>query len=221
MSTIGDDNENPGEPGSARSVRGAPGAPGERALEKNLDGTTTEYFDLEATEEALSALLRTLFDEHWDRIDFGPCMQGAVFELRFATKPRISYLDGYLTIGEEPDPGQSRWHFHLCVGPHRGTKNRPTPPELAAWRRCSRAAFYRDTDPSGRPSSWGLRFWNGRGEQMMTVFFPNPWLNERRTKFVKTPDWSKLELWMTLRERFAGVPADERPDPEAMRPVIH
>lgn len=185
--------------------------------ETNLDGTTTEYFDFPATEESLTALLRELFDAHWDKIDFGPCLQGAVFELRFATKPRIGYLDGYFTIGEA---GEGHWHFHLCVGAHKGTKARPTPPELAAWRQCARAAFYCDSDATGRPGSWGLRLWNGRSEQMMTVFFPNPWLNEERTKRVKVPDWNRLALWSDLRARYAGVPADPPPAIEA-RPRMH
>ena len=62
--------------------------------------------------------------------------------------------------------------------------------------------------------------WNGREEQMMTVFFPNPWLNAERTKRVKEPDWSRLTLWNDLRARFAGIPADPTPS-DAGRPVIH
>jgi hypothetical protein len=123
----------------------------------------------------------------------------------------------HFTIGE-PKPG--RWHFHLCTGAHKGTRARPTPPELAEWRRCARAAFYRDSDPSGRPSSWGLRMWNGRGEQMITVFFPNPWLDDARQKPVREPRWSKLDLWMDLRRRFTGVPADPVPE-SAPRPSMH
>jgi hypothetical protein len=185
---------------------------------RNLDGTTTEYFDFSATEETLDALVRALFEDNWNQIDFGPCIQGAVFELRFATKPRVSYLDGYFTVGEE---GEGKWHFHLCTGEHHGTKAHPTPAELGAWRRCARVAFYRDSDASGRTSSWGLRMWNGRDEQMMTVFFPNPWLNELRTKRVKEPDWSRLSLWMDLRARFASIPPDPLPDAQAPRPLIH
>jgi hypothetical protein len=184
----------------------------------NLDGSTTEFFEVPATEENLDGLIRTIFEDHWNQVDFGPCIQGAVFELRFAVKPRVSFLDGYFTIGE---PGEGHWHFHLCTGVHKGTKARPTPAELGAWRRCARVAFYRDRDPTGRPSSWGLRLWNGRDEQMMTVFFPNPWLNELRTKMVKEADWSRLALWMDLRARFAGVPADPAPSPDAPRPAMH
>ena len=53
--------------------------------------------------------------------------------------------------------------------------------------------------------------WNGRGEQMMTVFLPNPWVDPVRHRFVDTPDWSRLDLWMRLRERYAGVPPEPPP----------
>jgi hypothetical protein len=53
--------------------------------------------------------------------------------------------------------------------------------------------------------------WNGRDEQMITVFFPNPWLDPARTRFVDTPDWTRLDLWMRMRERFAGIPAEPPP----------
>jgi len=62
--------------------------------------------------------------------------------------------------------------------------------------------------------------WNGRAEQMLTVFFPNPWIDPAAQRYVDEPDWSRLELWMRLRERFAGVPA-EAPPHDAERPVTH
>lgn len=184
-------------------------------LEINLDGSRTEYFEMQPTEEKLLSLLRTLFVEHYREIVFGPLLQGAVFEIAFREPPRFAYLDGYLTCGPEES-----WHFHLCVGPHQGTKARPTPPELAAWRRCARAAFFRDSTAEGRPSTFGLRLWNGRAEQMITILFPNHWLNEARTKFVKSPDWSRLDLWMRLRAEYAQVPAEPRPTDTEL-PITH
>jgi hypothetical protein len=62
--------------------------------------------------------------------------------------------------------------------------------------------------------------WNGRGEQMLTVFFPNPWIDPARQRYVAEPDWSRLELWMRLRERFAGIPG-EPPPAHAEPPVTH
>jgi hypothetical protein len=62
--------------------------------------------------------------------------------------------------------------------------------------------------------------WNGRDEQMITVFLPNPWLDEARTRFVTVPDWSRLEPWMRLRARFAGTPP-EPPPLDARPPKTH
>lgn len=186
-------------------------------VQDNLDGTRTEYFAVECTEPALLALLREIFEEHWADVTFGPCLEGAVFEGRFSRRPAVTLLDGYVTVQVE---GTESWHFHLCIGPHRGSPALPTPPELQRWRRCARAAFFRNRDRAGRPSAWGFRMWNGRGEQMLTVFFPNPWLDPALRRYVDTPDWSCLGPWMRLRERHAGVPA-EPPPADATRPQTH
>jgi len=187
------------------------------SAQANLDGTRTEYFDVECSEPALLALLREMFEAHWRDVIFGPCIEGAVFEGRFGEKPMISLLDGYATVQVG---GSESWHFHLCIGPHRGSSSLPTPPELAEWRRCARAAFFRNLDRGGRASSWGFRMWNGRREQMLTVFFPNPWIDPARQRYVAEPAWSRLELWMTLRERFTGIPG-EPPPAHAEPPVTH
>ena len=186
-------------------------------VEANLDGTRTEHFDVPCSEETLLALLAEMFEAHWRDVTFGPCIEGAVFEGRFSGKPRLSLLDGYVTVEV---PGSESWHFHLCIGPHRGSPRLPTPPELAEWRRCARAAFFRNLDRAGRPSAWGVRLWNGRGEQMLTVFFPNPWIDPTRQRYVAEPDWSRLDSWMRAREQSTGLPA-EAPPANAEPPVTH
>ncbi len=191
--------------------------PAAAVLTDNLDGSSTEYFAVPCDEATLLRLLRETFEEHWAEVIFGPCIEGAVFEGRFSAKPRVTLLDGYVTV---ETGGSDSWHFHLCIGPHRGTPSVPTPPALAAWRRCGRAAFFVNRDRAGQRSAWGLRMWNGRGEQMLTVFFPNPWLDPERRRYVDTPDWSRLRAWMTLRERFAAVAA-EAPPSDAERPRTH
>jgi len=178
------------------------------SVERHLDGTSTEYFEIAPTEPTLMSLLSDLFEHHWADVIFGPCIQGAVFEGKFAAAPRLSLLDGYLTVEVE---GSESWHFHLCIGPHRGSLSLPTPPDLAAWRQCARAAFFRGLDRVGRQSTWGVRMWNGRDEQMITIFLPNPWLDPTRTRYVTTPDWTRLELWMSMRARYAGVEAEAPP----------
>ena len=113
-------------------------------------------------------------------------------------------LDGYLTVAF----GAS--HFHLCVGPTKGPRHDPTPPALARRRQTARAELYRRLDRSGAPTSWGLRLFNGDGEQQVTILLPNPFLSPDREKVRKTPDWSRLALWDELRARWAGA---SEPDP--------
>ncbi len=45
------------------------------------DGRMTVLFDLPADEATLFALFKLLFEEHAREIVFGPCIQGAVFEI--------------------------------------------------------------------------------------------------------------------------------------------
>ena len=124
----------------------------------------------------------------------GPVIEGAAYEIRFPTAPKVSMLDGYLTVDTGP------WHFHLCVNDHRGA---PTP-EQARTRRVARAAFFRTDGGTCVPGAWGLRLWNGRDEQMVTVYFPNPWLDDDAER-VRTPRWERTALWEDLRRRYAAA----------------
>jgi hypothetical protein len=164
-------------------------------LVEEIDGSRILYEFLECNDEILLPLMQDLFEMHWSKIVFGPCIQGAVYEIR-ATQPpkKLSMLDGYLTV----DFGE--WHFHLCIGEHRGTKANPTPEPLARVRRVSKAAFFRSVGNSCAGGSWGLRLWNGAGEQMLTVFFPNPYLSDRFKP--QKPNWSRLSLWNELRVKY-------------------
>jgi hypothetical protein len=165
---------------------------------------TLEIFPLDPTEENLTSLMTELFRDHWDKIQFGPHVQGAVFEIKATEAPeRISMLDGYLTV----DFGA--WHFHLCIGEHRGSAKHPTEPEVARHRRTSRAEFYRRLNPDGSVGSWGIRLFNSKDEQQITIFLPNAFLSDEM-KFLKTPDWSRLELWDDLRRRYLGLEPDSR-----------
>ena len=65
--------------------------------------------------------------------------------------------------------------------PARGTSTsasttitRAATPRSPRVRRVARAAFFRTDGGTCVPTSWGLRLWNGRGEQMITIFFPSP-----------------------------------------------
>ena len=162
-------------------------------IAQNLDGSTTKYTDIPLAPGRLERLLRELFEQHWREIIFGPCIQGAVFELRLFEPPKkIAMFDGYLTV----DTGS--WHLHLCIDEH---KDVPVP-ELARHRQASRAAFFHDSRSTGHvPGSWGLRLWNGLGEQMITVFFPNPYLTDEQ-QILREPDWSRLALWEQVRQKY-------------------
>ena len=174
-------------------------------LETDPDGAAVEIFPLPGDETSLEKLLRDLFERHWDKITFGPLIQGAAWEIRAPHAPtHLGMLDGYLTVAFGPS------HFHLCIGPHKGTNSNPTPEALARHRRTARAELYRRLDKTGAPVSWGLRLFNGEGEQQVTILLPNPFLSADGEKVLKTPEWSRLGLWDRLRARWLDQP---EPDP--------
>ena len=167
--------------------------------ERELDGSLTRYEDVPVEGDLVERLLTELFSEHWSQITVGPLVQGAVFEIRFTSAPKVTLLDGYLTV----DPGA--WHFHLCVNDHRGTPSA----ELARIRRVARAAFFRTEGglhgTEEATGTWGLRLWNGRGEQMITILFPSPFYDASWRR-LREPDWKKVDLWEACRLRYAGRP---------------
>jgi len=169
-----------------------------------LDGTQTILSYFAPTEETMQALVKDLFQQNWQRIVVGPCVQGAVFEVRFEHEPRLSYLDGYLTV----DLGY--WHFHLCIGPHQGTPSE----ELRRKRPVAQIAFFEERGRGcAGGQSWGVQMWNGFGEQMVTVFLPNPFLSDAQ-KILREPQWDRLHLWYELRAKYLGEPM-----PVAYKPV--
>ena len=142
---------------------------------READGTTTEYDEVPVDRRYRRAA--------HDR-DVSRSLGGRLRRTRHRGRrvrdpvpaaPKVSMLDGYLTV----DTGA--WHFHLCVNDHRGAAT----PEQAQVRRVARAAFFRTEGGTCVPGAWGLRLWNGRGEQMVTVFFPNPWLDDDAERFAR------------------------------------
>ena len=167
-------------------------------IETSLDGGRIRYSYFAAEESVLRPLMDHLFLENWSRIVVGPCIEGAVFEIQFESQPKVTYLDGYLTV----DLG--KWHFHLCVGPTKTSSSE----ELCRKRPIAKAAMF-ESRGVGHGQSWGLRFWNGFGDQMATVFLPNPRVSDDQ-KLLKEADWSRLAFYYELRNRLFGeaVPAD-------------
>jgi hypothetical protein len=169
------------------------------------DGATVEVFPLPTDEATLLELLRDLFANHWHDITFGPMVQGAAWEMRAAQAPsKIGVLDGYLTVAFGVP------HFHICIGEHKGPHNNPVLPELAHHRRTARAELYRRLKRDGTPVSWGVRLFNGKDEQQITVLLPNPYLDRETDKILRKPDWSRLYLWDQLRARWL---CQAEPDP--------
>lgn len=207
-------------------------------IRENPDGTLTEFDDILITTGSLwmqegppklkrapeladksidevgtlYSLCRDLFIGAWDQIMFGPCVQGAVFELKLHQPGYLSMLDGYLTVGIGPPS-----HFHLCIGPHRGLGNQVTPAELAKKRQCARASFMRSVHPDHGPRSWQIEMVNGDGEQMITFFLPSPYLTPELKRRAQ-PDWSRLDLWNTLRKKYLNE-LTPQPLPDKKMPV--
>jgi hypothetical protein len=167
------------------------------------DGASCDVFPLPVEAAALEAMLRSLFVEHWHEITFGPIIQGAAYELKAAAAPTfVGTCDGYLTIAFGAP------HFHICIGEHKGSPSNPVTPELAQHRRTGRAELYRRLDRSGAPVSWGMRLFNGMGEQQITILLPNPFLEPATDKVLAIPDWSQLALWDQIRARWLGLGPD-------------
>jgi hypothetical protein len=169
------------------------------------DGATVEVFPLPTDEASLVELMRDLFANHWQEITFGPIVQGAAWEMRATEAPeKINMFDGYLTVTFGVP------HFHICIGEHKGPHNNRVSPALAHHRRTGRAELYRRLTREGTPVSWGVRLFNGKDEQQITILLPNPFLDPETDKILKVPDWSRLALWDRLRARWFGLAG---PDP--------
>jgi len=151
-----------------------------------------EYFDCGS--DVLSSLLYTLFEQNWQQVGVGHIVQGSVLELEFNAAPKLCILyDGYLTVAAEG------WHLHLCIEANLGGPLCKTPLELRKQRQVSRAAFYRRFNAESHPRSWGIQFWNGADEQLMTILLPNPLVDDENLLPEGKPDLSKLALYEELR----------------------
>lgn len=167
-------------------------------------GSTIEVWSLPVDEAYLQGLLSDIFERYWQSIIFGPLIEGAAYEFRCPRAPKsIDLLDGYLTVhfGDT--------HFHLCIGENRGPESNPTPPELRAYRRPSRAEFFRGLDRAGAPVNWGFRMFNGKGEPQITIFFSNPFLTDD-DGIAEQPDWSRLAMWEDIALRYLNRAPDPR-----------
>lgn len=159
---------------------------GSARVERLPDGGEIAYAEFEPRPEILVEFFEQVFLKHWREITFGPCIEGAVYEIKLSAAPKtVRYKDHYLTV----DTGA--WHCHLCLG-----GNIPA-------RRPSRAAFFESKNRTCVPLSFGFRMWNGSGEQMISIFFPNPYLSNGGQTLAK-PDWTRLTLWKAMKAKYTG-----------------
>jgi hypothetical protein len=179
-------------------------------VEQSRDGEKTRYSYFPVEEHLLRTLMDHLFVENWDRIVVGPCLEGAVFEIGFHCAPKVTYRDGYVNVG------LGKWHFQLCIGATRNSKSE----ELCRKRPVARAALFETRGESGCGLNWGIRFWNGFGEQMMTVFLPGAMLfHEKNGESVTgQADWSRLTLYYELRRLLLAEPVPTDLKNAAQRP---
>ncbi|MEM9044223.1 MAG: hypothetical protein AAGC81_05985 [Pseudomonadota bacterium] len=158
-----------------------------------------EVWALPPEEAFLDPFLREVFEHHWEGIRFGPIIEGAAYEWKCPTAPeKISLLDGYLTV-----MFGNGGHFHLCIGENRGPEDHPTAPELMERRKPSKAQMFRSFGQDGCPVIWGFEMWNGAGEPMISIFFPNPFI-EDDDSLSDTPDFSRLATWRAISKRWLG-----------------
>lgn len=169
---------------------------------------TLEIWPLDTSEEFLWALFKDLFENWWDKIQYGILIQGGVLEFEPPCKPtKVGRLDGYLTV-EFGKLG----HMHLCIGWNHGYHCTPTAPDVAEVRLPSRVELYRKLNSKGEPTFWALRTFNSRQpqpEQTLTVYLRNPLLTEDMD-FAERPDWSRLALWDHLRKTCLGLDPDPK-----------
>jgi len=175
-------------------------------IKQEPDDAVTAYSYFAPSEKIMADLVEELFVKNWAHIVVGPCLEGAVFEIRFVQPPEIRISDGYLTVDLGP------WHFHLCIGPCKSTSSQELRPVNKI------ALFERRGKGCGGGRSWGIRMWNGYGEQMTTVFLPNPRLTDDM-QYLKTPDWSRLGLYYHLREKFLDEAFPENLEFTANQPL--
>jgi (2Fe-2S) ferredoxin len=181
--------------------------------EPTSTGGVIEYEEFDSSSDVLSSLLYTLFQQNWHQVGVGHIVQGSVLELEFNAPPKICVVyDGYLTVVTEA------WHLHLCIEANLGGPHCQTPLELRKQRQVSRAALYRRFNAEGNPRSWGIQFWNGADEKLMTIFLPNPLVEDENLLPEGKPNLDKLALYQELRDIYV---LGNKPIPFEKNPLKH
>jgi len=157
----------------------------------------TQRWPLPSDGEFLQPFLVDLFERYWDRVTFGPILDGVAYEWTCPAPPdTINLSGGYLTIGFGGP------HFHLCIAPGAV----PDTPE-GRQRMPGSASLFRSLDPQGAPNSWGFDLRSDAGTPMMSIYFDNPFLSGP-DRIADTPDWSRLSMWRDIAARYLGLGPD-------------
>ena len=70
-------------------------------------------------------------------------------------------------------------------------------------RKPSKAQIFRAFARDGKPVSWGFEMWNGAEEPMISIFFPNPFIEADDT-LSAVPDFSRLATWRQVASKWLG-----------------
>jgi len=166
----------------------------QRETIEHLDGSVTEYSYFEPSAASMNDLVKILFEQHWREVVVRPCIERSVFRSR---------------VQRNAEADNARWLSDGKSGTvafpfvHSRTPRESFPRTGAQAASCARGAI-RDPWPALRwRQEWGVRMWNGFGEQMTTVFLPNPCLSDEM-KPLREPNWDRLKLWYELRHQFLG-----------------
>ncbi len=170
----------------------------EMRIERDAGGRERAHrWDLPTDGASVEALLRDIFERYWDRLIYGPILNGVAYEWTCPNAPDCFELNaGYLTICFGGP------HFHLCVGPG-------AVPDTPEGRLSMPGAvnLVRSLDPRGAPNSWSLELRDGADRPMMSIYFDNPFL-AGPDRIADRPDWNRLSMWRDISWRYAGLAPD-------------
>lgn len=143
--------------------------------------------------------LTDVFTRYWDRIVFGPVLDGAAYEWTCPCPPDRIECDGeFFTIGFNGP------HFHLCIGTDAPAAGGDTQREARMRQlRPASAAIFRSLDARGTPNSWGFEIRNADDLRVLSIYFPNPFVLSG-DQLASEPDWSRLDVWRDISKRYLG-----------------
>lgn len=167
-------------------------------IERDASGRIRNHrWQLSTDTEFVHDFIADIFQRYWDRLIYGPILDGIAYELTCPCAPdRIELSGGYLTLGFGGP------HFHMCIGPGAW----PDTPE-GRLRMPGSASIFRSIDNHGAPNSWGFELRNGAGAPMMSIYFDNPFLTGP-DQLASTPEWERLTMWRDISKRYLGLEAD-------------